>query len=51
MKKHDQEQFRRLSKLNIKRKPKEEVLEWSPTGYGFISSVSHTETEVNSDDY
>lgn len=51
MEKNEQEQSNSLSQLNVKRKPKEEVLEWSPTGYGFISSISHAETEDNSNDY
>lgn len=38
-------------KLNLKRKPKEEVLEWSPTGYGFIAAVQQDDEETDSDDY
>ncbi|MFD1706012.1 hypothetical protein ACFSCZ_04490 [Siminovitchia sediminis] len=33
-----------------KRKPIDETLEWSPTGYGFIASVSSNDTQDDSRD-
>lgn len=51
MKRNDQEKPHNLSKLNRNRNDKEEVLEWSPTGYGLISGVSQTESEEGSEDF
>ncbi|GIN90730.1 hypothetical protein J22TS1_17810 [Siminovitchia terrae] len=48
MERKDHEQHQRLFKL--KRKSKEEVLEWSPTGYGFIASVPQDNAETGSED-
>ncbi len=50
MKRNEQEQLLRLSKMNLKRKSKEEVLEWSPTGYGFISAIQQKDAETESED-
>lgn len=33
------------SRLNLKKTPKEEALEWSPTGYGLISAIHQNDTE------
>lgn len=49
MQRNDQEQPHNLSKLNRNRIPKEEVLEWSPTGYGLISAVTQPEPEEDSE--
>lgn len=49
MERNDYEQKLRL--FNLKRKSKEEVLEWSTTGYGFIAAVAQEETEADSEDY
>jgi len=51
MKRDEQEQLRSFSKMNLKRKPKEEVLEWSPTGYGFVSAIQQKDADVESEDY